>query len=115
MTPEKQRVAIAEACGLRNIGLRPRRLTGYYCDDLCARNALGEWTVPIPDYLNSRDLMAGAERALKGYDRWRYGKMLASQGDSDASGYFRAATATAAQRAEAFLRTIGKWEETQKT
>jgi len=113
MTPEAQLIAIAEACGWTDI---------HYAPEGDLRPSPKPWgkptgisySSPLPDYLNDLNAMAQAEQTLVGAQRWHYADLLAAQGDSDASGYYRAATATAAQRAEAFLRTIGKWDDAAK-
>jgi len=90
MTPEQQRVAIAEACGWT------------------------VWSCGVPDYLNDLNAMHDAEKVL-GEKRIRsYAFTLAQVLDTsptvDLDDQFLNIHATAAQRAEAFLRTIGKWK-----
>lgn len=103
-------IAIAEACGwTRSDG---PSLDGH--PPSC------EWTNPnghysfCPDYTSDLNAMAEAEQRLHGTDY---------QHDNDVMYYKRwheyqdhlmrnyGASATARQRAEAFLRTIGKWKE----
>ena len=87
MTPEEQRVAIAEACGWK---------TGYRDPEA--------WH-PLPDYLNDLNAMHEAE------------KVLTTAQTTTMSQYLHRRLgmlwgfATASQRAEAFLYTIGKWKE----
>ncbi len=58
----------------------------------------------IPDYLGDLNAMHEAEKALTGEQSWQYVQLL--------SGYSNEGwCATAAQRAEAFLRTLGLWVE----
>jgi len=70
----------------------------------------------LPDYANDRNAMAEAENALFP-DQWeRYGreleKLVVSEEETAwAIIKFQLIHATARQRAEAFLRTIGKWKE----
>ena len=96
MSPEAQRIAIAEACGWKAHvdGL------GYYQG---VHPALMGGRA-IPDYLNDLNAMHEAEKILD------YNQLI----DMEDSVSFRFAVlpfhATAAQRAEAFLLTIGKWE-----
>jgi hypothetical protein len=100
MKPELQCIAIAEACGWTVIN-----------DSLCHitpdRNGEPQIAViaRLPDYLNDLNAMAEAENlVLKSAQQCRdYANVL----DDGNGGHF----ATSAQRAEAFLRTIGKWEE----
>jgi hypothetical protein len=90
MTPESQRIAIAEACGWK---------TGYRDPEA--------WH-PLPDYLNDLNAMHDAEKVLFGRNDWsscKYDEYL------DVATSSWKWNATASQRAEAFLRTIGKWEE----
>jgi hypothetical protein len=119
MTPQKQRIAIAEACGWKISNLS----VGRYCwshPRLCAIGgpsvlAQGD-PVGLPDYLNDLNAMHEAE-----------GMLLAKCGNDPQddlwvdylANLLMAAPlclrehATAAQRAEAFLKTIGKWEDSQ--
>jgi hypothetical protein len=69
--------------------------------------------IPIPDYLNDLNAMHEAEKVLS---RWQVEKYLdvlsgftEGRGNSDYV-WYTTVFATAAQRVEAFLRTIGKWE-----
>lgn len=106
MTPEAQRIAIAEACGwLRMIR---NGIEVYYDPE-------GGHVLPhdLPDYLNDLNAMYDAEKVLlnagragdwRGWDSYRL-TLDEINGPDDTF------HATAAQRAEAFLRTIGKWEE----
>lgn len=99
MTPEKQRIAIAETCGYVCV---PDK---FYTDRIafekdCERFA----SCDIPDYLNDLNAMHEAEEHLHGEDWARYFESLQRKGKATG------VRATAAQRAEAFLRTIGKWE-----
>jgi hypothetical protein len=96
MKPEQQRIAIAEACGWRRRGrdiwdnapFPPQKL------------------LEPPDYLHDLNAMHEAEKVLfpKHEAKWA---MIISEvcGHSWRIIY----TATATQRAEAFLKTIGKW------
>jgi len=71
------------------------------------------------DYCNDLNAMHEAEeiiiREAKENDYWFYlgiqTGMPQSQSDRFKIHYFDAVRATARQRAEAFLRTLGKWEE----
>ena len=90
MTPEAQRTAIAEACGWK---------TEY-------RDAVSSVTA-LPDYLNDLNAMHEAEKVLTSEQVTSYVYSLESMNEQWSTPAF----ATAFQRAEAFLRTIGKWEE----
>ena len=90
MTPEQQRIAIAESC---------RRLKVH-----------GHSVAGIPNYLNDLNAMHDAEKVLKGGMRSKYDAELTLICSRDYNFIWES---TASQRAEAFLRTIGKWEESQ--
>ena len=104
MNPEKQRIAIAEACGWkpdkRGLGwLSPH---GYYS--------------PEPDYLNDLNAMHEAEKVLTDEQDLEYSEALEQVVEgryltNNSEDMRRLRSATASQRAEAFLRTIGKWKE----
>lgn len=92
MSPEKQREAIAIICGYE------QRPDGYW------REVGMIGSCGIPDYLNSLDAMHEAEKFLPSAEACRnYSDIL----DDGNGGHF----ATAAQRAEAFLKTFNKWED----
>jgi len=101
MKPELQQIAIAEACGwkpdIRGLGwLSPS----------------GEYAV-LPDYLNSLDAMHEAEKVLieKGVNAWWEYVGHINRHNPAPLGVETAVHATAAQRAEAFLRTLSLWQE----
>lgn len=62
-----------------------------------------------PDWCRDLNAMHRAEEALNPIDRDHYIDTLGGMFD----GSWAFALATARQRAEAFLRTLGKWEEVQ--
>jgi hypothetical protein len=100
MTPEAQRIAIAEACGWK---------TEY-------RDAISSVTA-LPNYLNDLNAMHEAEKVLThdqmiDYSR-HVGKLVTSHLPASRAAWmdFKLINSTASQRAEAFLRTIGKWKE----
>ena len=104
MTEEQQRIAIAEACGW-----------SYEKNETYAPDGAFWWSKnpEFPDYLNDLNAMNEAENVLTGYpQRVTYYETL-----SKIVGYlaFEFVRATASQRAEAFLRTIGKWTNNQPT
>jgi hypothetical protein len=92
MTPEAQRIAIAVACGWTDTQI----IDGKY----------GQ--TDVPDYLNDLNAMHDAEKMLKGGMRSKYDAELTLISSRDYNFIWES---TASQRAEAFLRTIGKWEE----
>lgn len=91
MSPEAQRIAIAESVGIH-----------LHDGD----HAPSDYTFisDLPDYCNCLNAMQSAEDALSNSVFFDYiielHKMVFLE------------TATAAQRAEAYLKTIGKWEGT---
>jgi hypothetical protein len=127
MNKEKQRIAIAEACGWKGpySDLRWLKLqNGLRSENretlrkLCGRTPCGE-REELPDYLNDLNAMHGAEQILWRMDwshRYAFNDHLANtiRGRTVNRNEWNAETlldATAAQRAEAFLRTINKWEK----
>jgi hypothetical protein len=97
MNKEKQRIAIAEACGYE-------RLTQH--EAVWRHEGSKIYTAGnLPNYLNDLNAMHESEKTLD-YD---------DLNDMEESVSFHFGVtpfhATAAERAEAFLRTIGKWEE----
>lgn len=117
MTPEKQRIAIAEVCGWGNVhfdyldeeapgdvcGIPPRNVGKNKNHDI------------VPDYPNDLNAMHEAETII-GDSIWEdYRDALCGVCATDCSidnkrtnQWWRA---TAAQRAKALLKTIGKWED----
>jgi hypothetical protein len=87
MTPEAQRIAIAGACGLT--GWRESRA--------------------LPDYLNDLNAMHEAVETLRnlpGSEWFDFQQILKEECGST----MNCIQATAAQRAEAFLRTLNLWK-----
>ena len=95
MTDDQINAAIAEACG------RKRNLDGGWYPD----HGLKVGTQGIPNYCADLNAMHKAEWSLTDDQLWRMAREIER---NDEQWYFRA---TACQRAEAFLRTLGKWEE----
>jgi hypothetical protein len=114
MNTEQQRIAIAEACGYINV-----RMWGQSCIASMGMNAEGKYwgSLGIPDYLNDLNAMHEAEKMLYGNPNFpkKYTQQIKNAirreaGVTKAQMDFDVCiTATAAQRAEAFLRTINKW------
>ena len=97
MTDEQINAAIARECGWTDIR------------DNVVGKAPGETAnrvMFLPNYCNDLNAMHEAEEALKGKQFVTYGIAL-----SDIEGSLWGIRATARQRAEAFLRTLGKWKE----
>ena len=120
MTPEQQRIAIAEACGWTDV-----RFIGRGDDTMCVgKPKVRPGGINVPDYpfdLNAmHEVEEHAIHNLMDADEWmEYGMLLKQShphglflnGEIDYHDLATVCHATAAQRAEAFLRTIGKWEE----
>jgi hypothetical protein len=126
MTPEAQRIAIAAACGLRVIkcpfspaSVSPDEQTVF------TKDAARQWrlTYPngssiqwLPNYLNDLNAMHEAEKhlgsinALSDYAD-NLDKVCVETHICPLTHWQAVVMATAAQRAEAFLRTTGKWTE----
>jgi hypothetical protein len=112
MNQEKQRIAIAEACGI--VGPFDNRWIKEYEEeggDVYGFTGFekGE-LVFVPDYLNDLNAIHEAEKVLRDDREAAFrGWLWLAHGQPE----LRCAIvhATAAQRAEAFLRTIGKWED----
>lgn len=103
MTPEAQRIAIAEACSHDCTELK--MALDYFKD----RDAHPESLFllnRVPDYLNDLNAMHEAEKVLTDAQRVEYHYKLSDV----VVGKFTWET-SAAQRAEAFLRTLGLWKE----
>jgi hypothetical protein len=128
MTPEKQRIAIAKACGWRGIseqflvGYNPSRLAPY--EKRILGNIEDIPLDPLPDYLNDLNAMAKAEELLLPDDaQYSQCNFYASElgqltlNDNNRGWQplsnddcFPLLHAKASQRAEAFLRTLELWE-----
>lgn len=111
MTPEAQRIAIAEACGYRkgeNSPLWWARPSGQPFKACGVKD--------LPDYLNDLNAMHEAEKMLVNDGRsadynFHLKRLCTVDYQQGKHTYPRPWHATAAQRAEAFLRTIGKWSD----
>lgn len=103
MTPESQRIAIAEACpSLFIVGASSFGLTQLYRND---DGRKGSSVDPLHD-LNA---MHEAEKvAIRGHYDMEYRETLERVCNE---GYAAIVYATAAQRAEAFLRTLNPWKD----
>lgn len=99
MNKEKQRIAIAEACGIVS---KDKWGPLYKTPHGIVRDC--------PDYTQDLNAMHEAEKVLE-INQWGHYKenlTVCAAPSGFPSHYWHA---TAAQRAEAFLRTIGKWED----
>ena len=109
MTPEQQRIAIAEACGWKCIDtdgtVRCRNYSYIATTGISPLSSLSE---QIPNFLSDLNAMREAEKSFPQLSDFYRFTLIEVVGDEQ-----RIHLATAAQRAEAFLRTIGKWEESK--
>lgn len=98
MNPDKQRIAIAEACGWKEI---VKEMYG----PLFGRPSSAPLRTQIPNHLRDLNAMHEAEKILTRKQFLKYYELLPGDWPEDA------VASTAAQRAEAFLRTLNKWED----
>jgi hypothetical protein len=117
VTPQAQIIAIAEACGWkpdddgdgtgwkgswirqRLIGKKPTFRDGKVVSYLIEQI--------VPDYLNDLNAMQEAENVLTNEQWWLFVEFLT---EIRGGGVAICISATAAQRAEAFLRTLNLWK-----
>ena len=116
MNKEQINIKIAEACGWTDTGDSDGLLMGCRPGNSTIRN-------PIPSYNGDLNACAEMEKMLRMHpdNEYKYGDTLArmtigeEREDEDFTpngfGYFIVAHATAAQRCESFLRTLGFWED----
>lgn len=133
MSPDAQRIAIAEKCGWTEISEDKFWClnANYRVHNFCGQEPLDPEKPDhstyrnIPDYLSDFNAMHEAEKSLNIDQRCRYVEQIEQMvrepeniafGDRPTKkfklnhfGRFAVLNATAAQRAEALLRTIGKW------
>lgn len=119
MSPEQQQIAIAKECGWTNIdyyfGRQPipftRSFLGGTDDGLAeGEDTLGHEIKPVPDYPNDLNAMHEAQKTLTDGERLIYEYHLADE--SIKSGNFShwpLIYASAAERAEAFIKTKDLW------
>lgn len=116
MTPEQQRIAIAEACGWRKMEAPKELGFGASAPDKC-----WYFTHQLPNYLNDLNAMHEAEMKLNNSkDAGTYMRhlirivrnLIVKEDSSVLNGWttYALVHATAAQRAEAFLRTLNLWQ-----
>jgi hypothetical protein len=98
MTDEQINAAIAEACGWTDVTASHRSGKAPSADYVGSEF--------LPDYCNDLNAMHEAEKVLRDKELlFEYGMHI-----SNSHHYEYLLRATARQRAEAFLRTLGKWE-----
>jgi hypothetical protein len=117
MSPEKQRIAIAEVRGYTHVRI-------VKCIEGPPDHCIGHHSTQphsVPDYINDLNAMHDVEKNFSASsDQMRYAfnllnvmKLQVKYEDDDLNVDYcwHACTATAAQRAEAFLKTLNLWEE----
>jgi len=110
MTPEQQRVAIAEARGythvriIKSIDGSPDIGIGHHPTEPHS----------VPDYLNDLNACHEMEKVLiaKGVNAWWAYVAFINRHNPTPFGSETAVNATAAQKSKAFLQTLGLWTET---
>lgn len=107
MKPKQQRLEIAKACGWVEVIRDGPKGKEYIIKDGEAWTPLSD---PIPDYLHDLDAMHAAVVALSDDEYARYSRELCRL---PAFRYTRPRyhDATAAQRAEAFLKALNLWTD----
>lgn len=124
MCPNAQRIAIAEACGWvqieQEVDWLPNYITGVFTQSHPTKeDHIKVWVSrrEVPDFLNNLDDMHYAEKTLcregiiqQEYWQSGYGRYISILSEMT----IHPISATAAQRAEAFLRTKGLWVEDDK-
>ncbi len=108
MTPEKQRIAIAEICGWSNIHQleNSNTLMGWW-------SGRPKASLVIPNYPCSLDAMHEAEEILitrGGLPTYQYFLRL-NEIKENSKPWYGEIYAEAEEKAEAFLKTFGKWED----
>ncbi len=104
MNPEQQRIAIAEACGWKLVTDNPE-YEPYWEDPKGNMVAVNNGVHRFPDYLNNLNAMHEAEKMLESNQEQSYFELL-----HDIAGNLKFYRATAAQRAEAFLKAFNLWK-----
>jgi hypothetical protein len=120
MSPEKQRRTILEACGWtakedKDGFWRAVDPSGNMTYTLWV-SKMNVWSAGMPDVLEDLNAMHEAEKVLTDEQDLEYSEALEQVvkgrfATANSEDMRRLRSATASQRAEAFLRTIGKWEE----
>lgn len=121
MTPQEINIAIAESLGwkyLKNIITPSRSFNGAQSMGDCWQRPDGDrgyGDYEPPNYCNDLNAMHEVEKSITDPRKMLdYFNHLARYNDPDARSIqdsFNIITATALQRAEAYLRTIGKWND----
>jgi len=113
MNAEQQLIAIAEGCGWKWVvksGISVKVRNGTLTHVGVPPDAPTNHPVFVPDYLNDLNAMHEAINSLNYQDGIRFMGHLSSDGEIRGVEWL-IVNATAAQRAKAFLRTLGKWRD----
>ena len=105
MTDQQINAAIAEACGWKAVCVQGD--SGFYK----GFDNGAELRPDLPDYCADLNAMHEAEKYIPDSFAHVYGNKLGMVTDVEDSLCLSFYCATARQRAEAFLRTLGKWEK----
>jgi hypothetical protein len=123
MSPEKQRIAIAEACGWKREDKLPFTRHGGTVEQNVPEEAwwhdkVAGCNFAPPNYLSDLNAMHEAEKTLTVLKREYYAQQLFELLDvpitcfnSNHIKMWVLLRATASQRAEAFLRTLNLWQD----
>ena len=109
MTDQQINTAIAEACGWKKTHIMQMGAKGKYVRTY--QKGRGKLHQHLPDYCNELNAMHEAEKTLNPVQAAEYSRILTSIAWQSEQPVFAPMTARADQRAESFLRTIGKWIE----
>jgi hypothetical protein len=110
MTDEQINQRIAEVCGWKHDFNEDHENPEWYWIPPNNPDGNGE----PPNYCNDLNVMHEAEKVLKSFEHLvNYHALLGYCGGTTLMRLHECITATARQRAEAFLRTLGKWEDEQ--
>lgn len=116
MSPEAQRIAIAEACGWKDVGWNKRNPAWPVLDGIDPHSKL-PYREKIPNFTNDLNAMHEAEKVLTGFQWYDWcqcihGLTSESKKDLwDTASIIEIQQATAAQRCEAFLRCLNLWKD----
>ncbi len=123
MSPEAQRVAVAELCGWKierariqtgwNLIAPEGKLWTSFWQNSDREPTLASCYTHLPDYLVDLNAMHEAEKHLLKVHAKNYCRYLGASSEEyqEELYFYRVVTATAAQRAEAFVRCLGKWND----
>jgi hypothetical protein len=115
MTNEQINIAIVKSLGWKFVDDDPD-FHPYMEDPYGYKFEIGAFGMNcrIPDYCNDLNAIHEAEKTLNPIQAAEYARILTSIAWQSEQPVFAPMTAKADQRAEAFLRTLGKWKEETK-